>query len=94
MRGSAESGIFKKGQNPYVDKLVFGEGEFEPMKNFPYVNVIGRILKQPENMTDVSAQVAEDYQNYLEKLWVDSLRKKYSYSINRKALKKVNLDSK
>ena len=45
-------------------------------------------------MTDVSAQVAEDYQNYLEKLWVDSLRKKYSYSINRKALKKVNLDSK
>lgn len=94
MRGSAESGIFKKGQNPYVDKLVFGEGEFEPMKNFPYVNVIGRILKHPENMTDVSAQVAEDYQNYLEKLWVDSLRKKYSYSINRKALKKVNLDSK
>lgn len=94
MTGSGETGIFKKGQNAYVDKLVFGEGEYDPMPNFPYVNVIGKVLSKPENMNDVIGQVSEDYQNYLEKEWVKSLRKKYKYSINRKALKQVNLDSK
>jgi peptidyl-prolyl cis-trans isomerase SurA len=89
MRGSSESGLFKKGQNAYVDKLVFGTGEFEPMKGFPYVNVIGKTLTEPESVQDVAGQVTEDYQSYLEDQWVKSLRKKYKYKIYKKALKQV-----
>ena len=92
MRGPTESGIFHKGQNAYVDKIVFGEGEFEPMENYPYVNVVGRILKQPEVMSDVAGQVTEDYQKNLEKEWVKKLRTKYKYKIYKKELKKVCLD--
>lgn len=93
MRGASETGLFFKGQNPYVDKIVFGEGEYEPMVNFPYVNVIGRKIKQPESIRDVAGQVADEYQAYLEQQWVKQLRKKYKYKINRKVLNKVSLES-
>ena len=92
MRGASETGIFKQGQNAYVDKIVFGKGEFEPMKDYPYVNVIGRVLKEPESVSDVSGEASEAYQAYLESEWVKKLRSKYQYKINKKALKKVSLD--
>lgn len=91
MRGNQETSIFKKGQNEYVDKIVFGQGDFTPMKNFPYVNVIGKTIKEPESMLDVSDKVIEDYQGYLEKQWVKQLRKKYKYTVNKKVLKQVSL---
>lgn len=89
MRGSSESGIFKKGQNAYVDKIVFGTGDFEPMKGFPYTNVIGKTLNEPESMNDVISEVSDDYQNYLEDEWVKELRKKYKHKIYKRALKEV-----
>jgi peptidyl-prolyl cis-trans isomerase SurA len=92
MRGSSETGIFKKGQNPYIDKLVFGEGEYEPLKGFPYVNVIGNVIDAPESVRDVITQVVEDYQKSLEEQWVKDLRKKYKYKIYKKALKKISFE--
>ena len=92
MRGSSDVGIFKKGQNAYVDKLVFGTGEYEPMKNFPYVNVIGKTIKEPESIDDVKSQVLDAYQKHLEDEWVNGLKKKYKYKIYNKALRKVSID--
>ena len=92
MRGSSETGLFRQGQNAYVDKIVFGKGEYEPMINYPYVNVMGRILNQPDTIDDVVGEVTEAYQKYLEDEWVKKLRSKYKYKINKKALKKVSLD--
>lgn len=92
MRGPSGSGIFLKGQNAYVDNIVFGTGEYEPMKNFPYVNVIGKVIKEPEEFNDVAGRVTDEYQNYLEKEWIKKLRKQYKYKINNKALKKVSLN--
>lgn len=89
MRGSAESGLFVKGQNAYVDKIVFGEGDYEPVKGLPYVNVIGKVLHQPESMNDVAAQVTQDYQNWLEEQWMSKLRKQYKYKINTKVLNQI-----
>lgn len=91
MRGNQETSIFKKGQNEYVDKIVFGQGDFTPMKNFPYVNVIGKTIKEPEGLEDVFDKAIEDYQGYLEKQWVKQLRKKYKYTVNKKVLKQVSL---
>jgi peptidyl-prolyl cis-trans isomerase SurA len=92
MRGSSGNGIFLKGQNAYVDKIVFNTGEYEPMKGFPYVNVVGKVIKNPENMEDMGGQVTDAYQNYLEQEWIKKLRKQYKYKIYNKALKKVSLN--
>ncbi|MBR3936844.1 MAG: peptidylprolyl isomerase [Bacteroidaceae bacterium] len=89
LRSPVESGVFRQGQNEYVDKVVFGIGDFKPMAGYPYVNVVGRVLKKPESIQDVSGDVAEDYQNYLEKQWLKRLKSKYKYKINKKALKTV-----
>ena len=89
LRSPVESGVFRQGQNEYVDKVVFGIGDFKPMAGYPYVNVVGRVLKKPESIQDVSGDVAEDYQNYLEKEWLKRLKSKYKYKINKKALKTV-----
>lgn len=92
MRASTDSGIFKEGQNAYVDKIVFGKGSYEPMPDYPYTNVVGRIIKEPESLQDVAGEVAEAYQTYLENEWVKKLKNKYPYTINKKVLKKVSLD--
>ena len=92
MRGTSETGIFRKGQNAYVDKIVFGQGEFEPMKNYPYTNVIGRTIKNPECLEDVSSEVLEDYQNYLEEQWISQLRNKYKFTVNKKVLNDIHCE--
>ena len=92
MRGSSESGIIKQGQNAYVDKIVFGKGEYEPRTNFPYVNVIGKTIEGPESVDDAKSQVVEGFQKYLEDEWVKSLKSKYKYKIYKRALRKVSLD--
>ena len=92
MRGSLESGMFRQGQNEYVDKIVFGKGDFKPMAGYPYVNVVGRVIKQPESISDVAGDVADVYQKYLENEWLKRLKSKYKYKLNKKALKKVSLN--
>lgn len=89
LRSSSETDLFRQGQNEYVDKVVFGQGEYKPMNGFPYVNVVGRVLKQPDSISDVAAEVSEEYQKYLENEWIKRLKSKYKYKINKKALKKV-----
>ena len=91
MRSSAESGIFKQGQNVFVDKIVFGKGSYEPMKEYPYTNVVGRVIKHPDSVQDAASEVSEAYQTYLENEWVKKLKSKYPYTINKKVLKKVSL---
>ncbi|MBQ0094528.1 MAG: peptidyl-prolyl cis-trans isomerase [Bacteroidaceae bacterium] len=89
MRGTSGNGVFKKGQNEYVDALVFGEGTFEPMSGYPYANVVGKRVSCPESMADALTEVSEGYQESLERAWVKDLRKKYKYKIYRKALYRV-----
>ena len=83
--------LFVEGDDPYVDKLVFKEGSFEPMEGFPVTGVYGKLLKKgPESYKDVRGPVTADYQNYLEEEWVKTLRSKYKVEIDEEVLKTVN----
>ncbi len=92
MRGKKENGIFPKGENDYVDKLVFGEGSFEPRSGYPFTHVIGHVIKGPETLSDDLSMVTELYQERLEKDWLKSLHKKYKFKINKKILKQVSVE--
>lgn len=81
-----EQGLFTKGENPAVDKLVFREGNFEPKPDFPVVFYVGKIIQQPEDYKDVQGLVTADYQNYLDAEWVKKLRKKYHIVVNEAVL--------
>lgn len=86
-----EKGIFKRGDNALVDREVFKTGTtVTPVKGYPYDAVFGKKLKAPQEMEDVKAQVVADYQEALEKEWVEGLRRKYPVSVDKEVLKTVN----
>jgi len=91
IRIRVEKGIFKKGDNALIDSLVFKKDTtVTHLKDYPIDAVYGKMLKKgPEDYTDVRGLVVADYQELLEKEWVAELRKKYPYTINREAIKKV-----
>lgn len=82
-----EIGVFAIGDNAWVDKLVFGQGEGGKLrKGFPAVGTEGKVIEAPEYYTDVKGTVTSDYQKYLEEKWVKSLRKKYKVKVNKDVL--------
>ncbi len=85
-----ERGIYKKGENANVDYYVFKTGEPKPLKDFPATGTYGKTAKKPLSYKDVRGQVTTDYQNELEKQWIEQLRKKYTVEINESILSTVN----
>lgn len=91
LRIRVEKGIFKQGDNALVDREVFGVDTIaKGLKDYPIDAVYGQKLKAPKEMTDVKAQVLADYQDALEKEWVEGLRRKYDVEIDEEVLKTVN----
>ena len=87
-----DKGLYVPGDNKAVDKYGFKDKKavFEPAKEYPYVFVVGKNLKNlPEDYTDVRGLVTADYQEYLEKEWIAALRAKYPVVINKEVLATV-----
>ena len=86
-----EMGVFAVGDNAWVDKYVFAQGEGgEYRKGFGFVDVVGTVIESPETYWDVKGAVQSDYQKYLEDKWVKKLRKKYKVKVDKEVLKTVN----
>ena len=86
-----EVGIFAIGDNAWVDKMVFGQGDGGQLRRgFVAVETVGTVIEEPETYNDVKGLVTVDYQKYLEEKWVKSLRKKYKVKIDKDVLKTVN----
>ena len=91
IRIRVEKGLFKLGDNPTIDKMVFKQATSSTSDaNYPIDAVYGKKLKRPDNYQDVRQQVVEDLQDYLEQEWVDALRHRYQVEVNQEVLKTVN----
>lgn len=82
-------GPIEKGKNKYVDSVVFGEGEYELREDYPYVDVIGKAISYPEEISDSYGEVVNAYQDYLEKMWIKRLHKEIPYKVNKKVLNSI-----
>ena len=85
-----ELGLFAIGSNPYVDKLVFKCGEFEPLEDYPYTWVLGKKLKKGPTMTDVREEVEKDCRKFRKKAELEALMEKYRVEMDEEVLKTVN----
>lgn len=85
-----ERGIYKKGDNANVDKLMFKTGELKPTKGFESTAAIGKVYKKPRSYKDVRGKVLNEYQTLLEVEWLESLRNKYDVKINDAVVETVN----
>jgi len=77
----AEKGLFKKGDNAFVDEAAFKSGTAKRSDEFQDFFLIGKLLKAPESYNDVRGMVITDYQNYLEEVWLKKLNEKYKVNI-------------
>ena len=86
-----EKGLYVQGENKVIDNQIFKTKDvYTPAPEYPYVFVVGKMLKNtPEDYTDVRGLVTADYQEFLEKEWIQSLRTKYPYTVNQEVLKTV-----
>ncbi|MDE7418749.1 MAG: peptidylprolyl isomerase [Muribaculaceae bacterium] len=90
-KASMDRILMEEGQNPMVDNVIFGGDPVTPnnKKYTVYFIFEPKLLEAPETMTDVRSLVTSDYQNKLEKDWVESLKTRYPVKVNEKVLKKV-----
>ncbi len=94
LRIRAEKGIFKKGDNGLVDKEQFkvADAQVKEIKDFPNTSTHGKLLKGPEEMDDVRNLVVGDYQDFMEKAWIEQLKKRYPVTVNEDVLSTVKAD--
>src|SRR5204863_2432210 len=74
-----ESGAFEKDEKPVLAKIPWQKGMFTSENNGLYYLVTIKDILPPGSKTFEEARpaVISDYQNYLEKTWIEKLKKKY-----------------
>lgn len=79
-----EYGLWTAGKNAAVDVYGFKNktATYTPSEEYPVVVAVGKVLQRPEEYNDDRGKIVTDYQDYLEKLWIASLREKYPVVIN------------
>ena len=86
-----EGGLFRIGENPYVDKLAFGCGDSEKKADYPYTCIMGERLKRgPKTFHDVRRKVENDCLNAKKNDELETLMRKYRVEIDKEVLKTVN----
>ena len=83
-----------KGENEYVDKYwkktIIPEDIKNTKENKIEIIEINKIIPaSPKTLLEAKGQVTADYQNYLEKEWIDYLKKKYPLEIYQEVLKSI-----
>ncbi|SNC75418.1 peptidyl-prolyl cis-trans isomerase SurA [Hymenobacter gelipurpurascens] len=83
---------FQKGENKAVDEFMTnGPGTYTTQKDGRYYSVqIEKTLPAgPKTLAEARGQATSDYQNYLEKQWIEQLREKYPVTINQAEVDKL-----
>ena len=83
--------VAKQGDNEMIDYIAFGGKHVESTyQGYPVFGILfGKMLSQPEEMSDVKGLVASDAQDALEEQWLADLHKRYKVTINNKVLNQL-----
>jgi len=82
---------FERGENKVIDKIQWSVGIHQSEADGIYylVEVISLVPPGTKGFSEARAQVISDYQDYLEKKWIEELKLKYPVNINPKGKKFV-----
>ena len=89
---SVESGKFSKKDNSYIDTVAWVPGiskDIMVKDGIVFVNIKKILKSEPKTLNEARGLITADYQNYLEKEWIRSLRAKYPVVVNRDVLAKI-----
>lgn len=89
---SVETAKFSRKENKYVDAVEWTPGISGDLKADTGVVIVGikAVLKpEPKSLGEARGLITADYQNYLEKLWIQDLRKRYPVVVYREVLSRI-----
>ncbi len=77
-------GAFQKGDDPFIDQVAWKAGNYTLEENGRkvYIEIKSVEAPRPRTFEESRGAVISDYQNFLEKQWLDSLRQKYPVVLN------------
>lgn len=79
----------EKGEREYLSHIAWEEGlsdNFEHNNQVAFLHIQEILPPEPKPLKEVRGLVTAAYQNHLEKQWVEELRQKYDYQINKEVL--------
>jgi len=77
---------FSKGDNSLIDNIKWEKSITENKVNGDttvFVVVHGLVAPEPKLLNEVRGLITADYQTYLEKEWIKTLRGKYPVTVNK-----------
>jgi peptidyl-prolyl cis-trans isomerase SurA len=90
-----ESGKFSKKENKFIDSIAWVPGISREFNVDPatsaivFINVKQILKPEIKNLNEARGLITADYQNYLEKLWIQYLRQKYPVVLHKDVLVKI-----
>ncbi|GAB4135801.1 MAG: peptidylprolyl isomerase [Bacteroidia bacterium] len=87
----ADRKLWQKGENADIDAMWKAGTSADVVKDNRITFIVIHEVQAPKAKTlqEARGMITTDYQNYLEKEWVDALKKKYPVKINQDVLKQV-----
>ena len=88
-----KEGKFAPGDNEIIDSIKWEKGitgNIIKKAGVQIVNVKQKLGPEPKSLDEAKGLVTADYQAYLEKDWIATLRKKYPVVVHNDVLSKVN----
>jgi peptidyl-prolyl cis-trans isomerase SurA len=83
---------YEKGENPIGDSMIWKAGTYKILKTGKHyvLYYVEKILpEQTKKFEEARGLYTADYQAYLEKLWIQELRKKYVIKVNNNVLENI-----
>ncbi|MEX2370599.1 MAG: peptidylprolyl isomerase [Bacteroidales bacterium] len=83
----------EEGSNKHVDALNGSQGVgdvYNENGKFNFIITTGKVASMEKELDETRGQVTSDYQNYLEEIWMESLKEKYKVTVNRKLVTQIS----
>jgi peptidyl-prolyl cis-trans isomerase SurA len=84
---------FEKTDNDIIDSIKWKTGvskiEKDENEQFGFAIVYGLLVPEPKDLSEARGLITADYQNYLEKEWIEKLRNKYTVTVNEDILSEI-----
>ncbi len=92
MAVKSEHGKYSKGDQKWIDKTTWSAGIYPVQQDegqWYFVSVLKKLDPEPKSLNEARGLVTADYQAFLEKEWIETLRKKYPVTVNKEVLSNI-----